>query len=119
MHGRAAAPYIMHDVYKKKAGLWGRGKCKVFYRRKFYNHENKNHHSELENCPLTICIQIKLIYGMVLRYNQICDEKLPLVKIRENKHKIEISLSQLLIIRDIRNVPIDICFADDKYDDIS
>ena len=24
---------------------------------------------------------------MVLRYNQICDEKLPLVKIRENKQK--------------------------------
>ena len=32
-----------------------------------------------------------------LRYNQICEEKLPLVKIRKNKPKIEISLSQLLI----------------------
>ena len=36
-----------------------------------------------------------------LRYNQICDEKLPLVKIRKNKPKNEISLSQLLITRDL------------------
>ena len=34
-----------------------------------------------------------------LRYNQICDEKLPLVKIRKNKPKSEISLSQLLITK--------------------
>ena len=31
-----------------------------------------------------------------LRYDQICVEKLPLVKIRKNKPKSEISLSQLL-----------------------
>ena len=43
-----------------------------------------------------------------LRYNQICDEKLPLVKIRENKPKSEISLSQLLITRDIQNLHLDI-----------
>ena len=30
-----------------------------------------------------------------LRYHQICDEKLPLVKIRKNKPKSEISLAQL------------------------
>ena len=39
-----------------------------------------------------------------LRYNQICDEKLPLVKIRKNKPKSEIPLSQLLITRDIQNL---------------
>ena len=33
-----------------------------------------------------------------LRYNQICDEKLPLVKIRQNKPKSEISLFQLLFL---------------------
>ena len=37
----------------------------------------------------------------VLRYNKICDEKLPLVKIRKNKPKSDISFSQLLITRDI------------------
>ena len=42
-----------------------------------------------------------------LRYNQICDEKLPLVKIWKNKQKIEMSLSQLLIFRDIQNLPLD------------
>ena len=36
-----------------------------------------------------------------LRYDQICVEKLPLVKIRKNKPKSEISLSQLLNIYDI------------------
>ena len=46
-----------------------------------------------------------------LRYNQICDEKLPLVKIRKNKTKSEISLSQLLISRDIQNLHLDICFG--------
>ena len=45
------------------------------------------------------------------RYNQICDEKLPLVKIRKNKPKSEISLSQLLIIRDVQNLRLDICFG--------
>ena len=39
-----------------------------------------------------------------LRYNEICDEKLPLVKIRKNKPKIEISLSQLLSIRNIYKI---------------
>ena len=55
----------------------------------------------------------------LLRYSQICDEKLTLVKIRKNKPKTEISLSQLLTIRDIQNLPLDICFVDDKYDEIS
>ena len=32
-----------------------------------------------------ICIQFKLICGTFLRYKQIYGEKLPLVKIRENK----------------------------------
>ena len=46
-----------------------------------------------------------------LRYDQICDEKLPLVKIRKNKPKSEISLSQLLITRDIQNLHLDICYG--------
>ena len=54
-----------------------------------------------------------------LRYDQICVKKLPLVKIRKNKPKSEISLSQLLNIRSIQNLPLDICFVDDKYDAIS
>ena len=54
-----------------------------------------------------------------LRYDQICVEKLPLVKIRKNKPKSEISLSQLLNIRNIQNLPLDICFVDDECDAIS
>ena len=46
-----------------------------------------------------------------LKYDQICVEKLPLVKIRKNKPKSEISLSQLLNIRNIQNLPLDICFC--------
>ena len=54
-----------------------------------------------------------------LRYDQICVEKLPLVKIRKNKPKSEISLSQLLNNRNIQNLPLDLCFVDDKCDAIS
>ena len=39
-----------------------------------------------------------------LRYDQICFKKLPLVKIRKKQAKIEMSLSQLLIIRYIQNL---------------
>ena len=42
-----------------------------------------------------------------LRYNQICDEKLPLIKNRKNKPISEISLSQLLITRDIQKLHLD------------
>ena len=45
-----------------------------------------------------------------LRYDQICVEKLPLVKIQKYKPKNEISLSQLLNIRNIQNLPLDVCF---------
>ena len=54
-----------------------------------------------------------------LRYDQICVEKLPLVEIRKNKPKGEMSLFQLLDIRNILNLPLDICFVDDKCDAIS
>ena len=43
-------------------------------------------------CLLLICIQFKLICDAFLRYKQIYGEKLPLVKIRENKlfrHRLE------------------------------
>ena len=46
-----------------------------------------------------------------LRYGQICVEKLPLVTIRKNKPKSEISLSQLVNIRNIQNLPLDICLC--------
>ena len=54
-----------------------------------------------------------------LRYDQNCVKKLPLVKIRKNKTTSEISLSQLLNFRNIQNLPLDICFVDDKCDAIS
>ena len=46
-----------------------------------------------------------------LRYNQICNEKLPLVKILKNKPEIEISLFQLLIITAIQNLHLEISFG--------
>ena len=46
-----------------------------------------------------------------VRYDQICVEKLPLAKSPKNKPKSEISLSQLLNIRNIQNLPLDICFC--------
>ena len=45
------------------------------------------------------------------RYNQFCDEKLALVKIRINKPKSEISLSQALITRYIQILHLDIYFG--------
>ena len=48
---------------------------------------------------------------LFLRYIQISDEKLPLVKIRKNKPKNEISWSQFLITRDIQNLYLDIYFG--------
>ena len=54
-----------------------------------------------------------------LRYDQICVEKMPLVKIRKNKPKSEISLSHFLNTRNIQNLPLDICFVDEKCDAIS
>ena len=54
-----------------------------------------------------------------LRYDQIYVEKLPLVKIRKTEPKSEISLSQLLNIRNIQNLPLDIYFVDDECDAIS
>ena len=58
---------------------------------KFITEENfilvtsRYNYCELENCILLIWIQFKLICGTFLRYKQIYGEKLPLVKIRENK----------------------------------
>ena len=51
------------------------------------------------------------------RYDQIGVENLPLVKIRKNKPKSVISLFQLLIIRDIQNLHLDV-FVDEKCDAI-
>ena len=56
----------------------------------------------------------------ILRYNLICDEKLPLVKIRKNTPKSKISLSQLLIKQRYTKLTSRyMFFVDDKYDEIS
>ena len=60
-------------------------KCKVYYRGEFHTRDHKNYYCELENSLLLICIQFELICGTFLRYKQIYGERLPLVKIRENK----------------------------------
>ena len=172
MRVRTAASYMIHDF--SKIAILGWGKYKVYYRSKFYTRDHKNIYCELENCLLLIRIEFKLICGTFLRYKQIFGEKLPLVKIRENKlfrhrpeaigrpvihthhiymnehiffwvlraqiiricvemkfedslpllahfqcgcpeenaekPKIEISVSQHLIITDIHNLSLDICF---------
>ena len=73
-----------------------------------------NLYSEQVNYPLTICNKSSWYMERSLRYNEICDEKLPLVKIRKNEPNIKITFYQLPIIRDIQNSPLDICFEDDK-----
>ena len=78
-----AAPDMTHDFFKIAILRWG--EYKVYYRREFYTRDHENNYCELENCLLLICIQFELICGTFLRYKQIYGEKLPLVKIRENK----------------------------------
>ena len=51
----------MHDFQNSDFGVGGN----VKFSTEFYIHEHKIHHGEPENYPLTICIQIKLIYGTV------------------------------------------------------
>ena len=80
---RTAVSYMIHDFWK--IAVLGGGKYKVYYRREFYTRDHKNNYCELENYLLLICIQFKLICGTFLRYKQIYGEKLPLLKIRENK----------------------------------
>ena len=57
-----------------------------FYRSEFNTHEHKIHHSdsEPENHPLTICIQIKFIYGTVF---EIWSNLWRKVALRENPEK--------------------------------
>ena len=85
----AQLPLIFYTISKKYL-FQGRGKCKFFCGSDFCTHDHKNHYSELKNCLLTICIQFKLIYWIILRYKQIHDEKLPLVKIRKKTSYIGI-----------------------------
>ena len=47
-----------------------------------------------------------------MSYDKIYDEKLPLMKIRKKSQNIKTSISQLLIIRVIRNLPLDIFFEE-------
>ena len=60
------------------------GNVKFFYRSEFYTHEHKNHQSEPEIYPLTICIYTKLIYGTVFEiWSNLCRKVAP----RENPEK--------------------------------
>ena len=100
------------------------GNVNFFTEAKFYTHECKNHHSEPENNLLNICIQVKWTYETLLRLKQIYDKKLPFMKIqktsplppppppppKKKNKKNEIFLTQLLIIRDIQNLTLYICF---------
>ena len=61
------------------------GNVKFITKDNFILADHKNDYCELENCLLLIRIQFKLICWTFLRYKQIYGEKLPLVKIRENK----------------------------------
>ena len=87
------------------------GNVKFFYRSKFFTDEHKIHQSEPENYPLTICINTKLIYGTVFEiWSNLCRKIAPCEN-PENKPKGQISVSQLLIIRNIQNLPLDIYFC--------
>ena len=60
MHGRTAAMILC--MVSKNNDLGVGGNC--LEKRILYSW-TQNHHSEPENCPLTICSHIKLIYGTV------------------------------------------------------
>ena len=84
-HNASPHSCLLYDTWSIKIAILGRGKCKVYYSRELYTRDHKKNYCELENCLLLICIQFKLICGTFVRYKQIYGEKLPLVKIRENK----------------------------------
>ena len=65
--------------------FWGGGKCKVYYRRKFYTRDHKNNYRDLEKLSSTYLHSIQVDMWNNLRYKQIYGEKLTFVKIRENK----------------------------------
>ena len=86
LYKAAQLPLILCMISKNSDFGVG-GNVNFFYRSEFYTHEHKIHQSEPENYPLTICIKSSWYMERFLKYNQICDEKLPLVKIRKNKPK--------------------------------
>ena len=57
--------------------------------------------------------------GRFLRSDKIGDVKLPLVKIRKNKAKNKKFLISTANHQRYKNLPLDICFMDDKCDEIS
>ena len=83
----------------------------------------KINHSEPQNHLPIICIQhvqTKLISGTLFETLATIWRKIAPHENPENKPKIEIFLSQLLIIRDIQNLPLDVCFRGwQKKDEIS
>ena len=78
----AQLPIILCVVSKNSDfGVGGNVNC--FYRSEFYIYEHKVHHSEPENYLLTICIQIKLVYGTAIIWSNLCRKVAP----RENPEK--------------------------------
>ena len=116
----AAQLPLMLCMISKNSDFGVGGNIKFFYRSEFYTHEHKIHQAEAENYPLTICIYTKLIYEPVFEiWSNLCRKVAPRENPEKNKPKSEISLSHLLNIRNIQNLPVDICFVDDKCDEIS
>ena len=77
-----ALPLIL-SMISENSDFGAGGYVKFFYRSEFYTHEHTIHHNEPEN-PLTICIQIKSIYGTVFEvWSNLCRKVAP----RENKKK--------------------------------
>ena len=116
---KAAQLPLISFMISKNSDFWEGGNVKFFvffYRSEFYTHEHKNQHSVPENYPLTICIQINDFFFIIIKS---VTKSCPWWKSGKASQKIEISLSQLLIIRDIQNLHLDICFVDDKYDEIN
>ena len=62
------------------------GDVEFFYRSEFYTHEHKIHYCEPENY-LPSTFKPSLYMEQFLSLIQICEEKLPLVKIWKNKPK--------------------------------
>ena len=87
MQGRTAAPYIMHNFYKK-SDFGVAGNVKFLQKQILYSWTQN---SPIWTRELASAFKSRWYMERLLIYNQICDEKLPLVKIRKKQPKSEIS----------------------------
>ena len=98
-----------------KWAIWGRGKCKVFTEANFILINTKSPKKLSSNYLHSNQVDIwNGFWDIIKSVMKVAPRENP-----ETQTKIEISLFQLLIIRDIQNLPLDICFVDEKYDEIS